>query len=414
MADNYFSQYITVKGGVFVADTSDIVTAVQNEWRDAFGSALSLEPATPQGRIVEMQTVGRKGILENLAFCVNQINPRYATGQFLDADGAFFACDRKGATRTSVDCYLTGVPGTVIPASAQAQNTSGNVFYTPSAVTLDANGNGSATFLAVSAGKVDCPAGTLTSIVTAAGGWETISNAQNGVVGSETENDRDYRNRIMKSYYSGITLLGAVHSELYKVPGLIDHALFNNGSGAAVVWRDVTVDAHSICLIARGGTDADIASALYKTVTTGCGYTAISSGGTIITEQIVDRAGTLPVNYPIIFNRPDPVRISCAVSVGMGTYAGGSADLAAAISGSILSWQTGGNAKADPPHIGGTVSPFEIAAAISDDLPEIIIEDVRICSSGGVLGRAALPMKLYEYGEIPEALIDVTVTDAEV
>lgn len=412
MADNYFSQYITVSGGVFVADTSEIVTAVQNEWSNAFGSALSLEPATPQGRIIEMQTVGRKGMLENLAFCVNQINPRYATGQFLDADGAFFACDRKGATRTTVACDLTGVPGTVIPANAQAQNTSGNVFYTPSAVTLDANGNGSATFLAMSAGKVDCPAGTLTQIVTAAGGWETITNANNGVVGSAVENDRDYRTRIMKSYYSGITLLGAVHSELYKVSGLIDHALFNNGSGVAVEWRDnVSVDSHSICLIARGGTDADIASALYKTVTAGCGYTAISSGGTIINEQIVDRAGTLPVNYTITFNRPDAVRISCAVSVGMGTYQGTSETLAAAISGAIASWQTGSNAKADPPHIGGTVSPFEIAAAISEDLPEIIIEDVRICSSGGTLGRAALPVKIYQYGEIPAALIAVTVTE---
>ena len=409
MADNYFSQYITVSGGVFVADTSDIVTAVQNEWSNAFGAALSLEPSTPQGRIIEMQTVGRKGMLENLAFCVNQINPRYATGQFLDADGAFFACDRKGATRTEVRCYLTGTPGTIIPASAQAQNTSGNVFYTPSAVTLDANGNANATFYAVSAGAVECPAGTLTQIVTAAGGWETITNNVNGVVGSETESDRDYRERIMKSYYSGVALLGAVHSELYKVSGLVDHALYNNGSGVAVNWRGVTVDSHSICLIARGGTDADIASALYKTVTAGCGYTAISSGGTIVTENIVDRGGTLAVSYGITFNRPDAVPVSCAVSVGAGQYAGGSADLEKAISGAILDWQTGSNAKVDPPRIGGTISPFEIAAAISEELPEIIIEDVQICSSGGSLGRVALPMRLYEYGEIPAALISVTV-----
>ena len=409
MADNYFSQYITVSGGVFVADTSDIVTAVQNEWSDAFGSALSLEPATPQGRIIEMQTVGRKGMLESLAMTVNQINPNYATGIFLDADGALFACDRKGATRTEVACYLTGVPGTVIPASAQAQNTSGDVFYTPSAVTLDANGNANATFYAVSAGAVDCPAHTLTQIVTAAGGWETITNNTNGVVGSNTESDRDYRTRILKSRYSGITLLGAVHSELYKVSGLIDHALYNNASGAAVRWRDVTVDSHSICLIARGGTDADIASALYKTVTAGCGYTRITSGGTVVNQAITDRGGTLPVDYNITFNRPDAVRVSCAVSVGMGTYQGTSATLKAAISGSILNWQAGGNAKADAPHIGGTVSPFEIAAAISEDLPEIIIEDVRICSSGGSLGRAALPMKLYQYGSIPQNLIAVTV-----
>lgn len=412
MADNYFSQYITVSGGVFVADTSDIVAAVQNEWSDAFGSALSLEPSTPQGRIIEMQAVGRKGYLESLAMAVNQINPNYAAGVYLDAVGALFACDRKGATRTEVRATLTGTPGAVIPANAQAQTEAGDVFYTPSAVTLDTStGTAEATFFALDAGVVECPAGALSRIVTGAGGWETVDNAANGIVGSAVESDRDYRIRILKSRYSGITLLGAVHSELYKVSGLIDHALYNNGSGAAVVWRDVTVPPHAICLIARGGTDADIASALYKTVTGGCAYTAISSGGTVVTQQITDRGGPLPVNYVITFNRPDAVPVSCAINVGMGTYQGTSATLAAAVSGAILSWQTGANAKADAPHIGGMVSPFEIAAAVSDELPEIIIKDVRICTSGGSLGRAALPMKLYEYGAIPAAMINVTVTE---
>ena len=411
MAENYYSTYITVSGGVFVPDTSELVADVQSEWRNTFGSALSMEASTPQGRIAEMQVVGRRGILENLAFCVNQINPRYATGQFLDADGALFACDRKGAMRSEVGGYLTGIPGTVIPASAQAQSTQGDVFYTQSAVTLDENGNGSATFFAVSAGAVDCPANTLTRIVTAVDGWETVNNAANGIVGSSVESDKDYRDRILKSRYTGVALLGAVHSELYKVSGLIDHALYNNGSGVAVNWRDVMVDSHSICLIARGGTDADIASALYKTVTAGCGYTKITSGGTVVTERIVDRSGTLPIGYDITFNRPDVVPISCALSVGLGTYPGNSASLTSAISGAILSWQAGGNAKADPPHIGGTVSPFEIAAAISEELPEIIIEDVQICSSGGSLGRAALNMKLYEYGEIPASMIAVTVSE---
>lgn len=409
MDDSYFRQYITVSGGVFVADTSDIVTAVQNEWSNAFGSALSLNPSTPQGRIIELQAVGRKGALESIALAVNQINPNYATGQFLDADGALFGCDRKGAVQTEVGCYLTGVPGTVIPASAQAQTDNGDMFYTPSSVVLDENGNGSATFLAVSAGAVECPAGTLTNIVTAAGGWETITNAHNGIVGSALESDRDYRARILRSRYTGVALLGAVHSELYKVSGLIDHALYNNATGAPALWRDVWVDPHAICLIARGGSATDIASALYKTVTAGCGYTAISSGGTIITERIADRGGTLPVGYDIVFNRPDAVLVSCLVSVGAGTYQGTSASLAEAVSGAILKWQEGGNLKADPPRIGGTVSPFEIGAAISDDLPEVIIEDVQVCSSGGVLGREPLPIALYQYGEIPAELITVEV-----
>ena len=99
--------------GIIVPDTSDILSEVRKEWQDVFGSDLSLEEGTPQGRIIELLTKERKNSLGSLAYIANQINPDFASGTFLDAIGLLFGILRKGKTKTLVqNVNLYGIPST--------------------------------------------------------------------------------------------------------------------------------------------------------------------------------------------------------------------------------------------------------------------------------------------------------------
>ena len=186
MADYY--KYNSQQG-VIVPDTGDVQTDVENEFQANFGADMEMSASSPQGRLVEMETLSRVGVIAFCALIANQINIDYATGQYLDAIGAFYGVSRKGATQTRVLATVTGVAGTIIPAGSIAKTTAGDQFYMENEKTIPVVGSTTSYFLSVEYGAIPCATGTLTSIVSQTVGWETVSNPAAANIGSDMESD---------------------------------------------------------------------------------------------------------------------------------------------------------------------------------------------------------------------------------
>ena len=144
MADKY--QYNTTTG-VIVPDTSEVETDVQEEFKNALGQDLDVSSSTPQGRLIEAETIARKRVIENMALLANMMNKDQAFGIWLDSLGSTFGVTRIGATRTRVSCTLTGTEGTVIPENAQAKDSNGNIYYLENQATIGVGGTTTAEFL---------------------------------------------------------------------------------------------------------------------------------------------------------------------------------------------------------------------------------------------------------------------------
>lgn len=375
MADANF--YITVNGVVSL-DTSGILADVQNTWSTAFGGSLSLDATTPQGRIIEMQTAERKLSLDMASLVAGQINPNYATGQFLDADASIFGVERKKATNTIVLAEIAGVPGTIIAPGFRAKTAAGDEFETWDQITIAPSGSTpNVPFYSVEFGPVPCAADALNTIVTTTPGVETVNNPAGPLqIGVDKEGDTAFRARMIASRYSATSLPGSVKSALNKLDGVVDYWFYNNGEGSAVTVNDVTINAHSILLVIQGGADEAIAEALFNTRSAGCGYTAITGRST--TVNIEDKTGGFSLTYPVIFNRPELVPMDIAVEIIKNTYPGTDDELKTAVRAAISSWFAGEVPGVDRPHIGGTVYVYEIGAAISQVIPEIMIKRVLI------------------------------------
>ena len=101
MASNttYTGNYTFGENGVIVPDTADILETVQGEFQQALGSDISLEEATPQGRLIDTEVTSRRATID---FCANianvLINISMSTGTALDAWAANFDVYRNGAT----------------------------------------------------------------------------------------------------------------------------------------------------------------------------------------------------------------------------------------------------------------------------------------------------------------------------
>lgn len=201
--DNY--QYVT-STGLIVPDTSTIRDQVTQDFKNALGQDLDVTPETPQGRLIQLITDYRVNTLAINALNSNQINLRYATGRFLDAIGSFYGTERIASTSTRVLATVTGVANTVIPQGSQAKTTAGDLFYAENNITIGNSGTSTGYFLSLEKGPIPCEVNTLTQIVNAVLGWETISNSANAIIGTNVESDTDFRNRIQDSRFTGISL----------------------------------------------------------------------------------------------------------------------------------------------------------------------------------------------------------------
>ena len=86
-----------VQSGVILPDTAVVLGQVQAEYKLVFSANLNVAPTTPQGMLINLETLGRVAVLANNAQLANQINPNEAGGVFLDAaSGSFRAIESLG------------------------------------------------------------------------------------------------------------------------------------------------------------------------------------------------------------------------------------------------------------------------------------------------------------------------------
>lgn len=398
MASNY--QYITTSGTI-IPDASEILETVQNEFKASLGNDLNLEPSTPQGRLIEAETLARIGVLENNATLANLINPDLSYGLFLDAICALFGVERIAGSSSRVLASVQGTPGAVIPAKSRAKNALGTVWYLENTLTIPPSGTITSYFLSEELGAIPCPVGSLTTIIDAVLGWESITNNLPAEEGNVPESDASLKVRRRQNLFSGASLLQSIKARLNLVPNIRSSFVYENYTSSPVEYQGITIQPHSIYVVADGGTDQDVAQAIFEVKSDGCGYTGD------IEIQVKD--SSYGIFYPVKFNRPEVINIDVEVIVNVGNNQGSTGDIATAVKEAILSYEAGEIGQVEGLNVGTDVSPFEISAAINIQVPDVFVSSVLISKTGESPTAAVIPININQVASIPEANITVTV-----
>ena len=300
--------------GMVAPDTAVLRDAVAANWEAAFNTGdgsptLDTEAATPAGQLVDAEAAYLAQVNAELLYLFAQHNPRTAEGVWQDALGYIYFLTRKIAQPTLVTVNCQGLQGTQIPAGAQMMDEDGTRYELVSAVTIPASGSVDAVFQCLEAGPIECPSGTLSQIVTVIPGWDSGVNAAAGATGRDRESQVDFENRRFASV--GKNSHGAVESilgTLWDLEGVLDcRVLENPGDAPATQWG-VYIPGHSIAACIYGGSDADIAEALYLKKDAGCG----TAGNATVTHVASDFGGAV-YSYQIV--RPTPVDVHVEVTV---------------------------------------------------------------------------------------------------
>ena len=98
-----------VDTGTISADTTDLKSDVEQEYKNALGQNINLASSTPQGTLVEVETVARTSVMKNNAEVANMLNPNLSKGTWLDSVCAFLGVTRSRSISTVADGVLLGV-----------------------------------------------------------------------------------------------------------------------------------------------------------------------------------------------------------------------------------------------------------------------------------------------------------------
>ena len=393
--------------GTVKPDTQDVLTEVQEEYKQAFGQDLDTDPNTPEGLLINAETIARVAVADNNAAIANQINPNIAGGIFLDAICALTGLQRVPNTRTRVTGVLTGVAGTVIPAGSQAKDTNEITYSSLTQITLLASpAVNTVQFEADVDGAILVSANTLTSIVSTIIGWETVNNPDpQDQIGSSSESDALFRNlRRNTLALQGSMLAVAIISALFATPGVTSVGFRENTADTEEVIDGVTMVPHSIYACVDGGSNFDVAQTLASKKSGGCAYNNGASSHPEDVEYTVPISGQV---MHILFDRPDIINVLVRVTVQSNSAI---QDPIASVVNAILKYVAGELSDEPGLQIGTAVSCFELGGAVNREAPGLYIVNVETKKVGGdPYSNASIPIAIWERASIIASSISVVL-----
>lgn len=290
----------------------------QNDWFDEekqlyldIDSNWNLDPSTPDGLKMAHDAEIFSALDEVLQQAYNSKDPNKASGHDLDVICALTGTVRSEGTASTVTGFvLTGTPGTQVPAGTRFESSvTGYRFTLDQTWTLDSSGTATVDITCTTVGEIEADANTITTIVDTVAGLVSVNNPTPATPGTAAESDGSLRvKRATAVGRPGNNQIDSMLGELYAVGGTRRVKVYENDTNTT---DSNGLPPHSIAPIIDGGTDADVAMAIYTKKNPGV---ALYQVGTPVSVDVA--SPTYPDNVKTIkFSRPEYVDMIIAVTI---------------------------------------------------------------------------------------------------
>lgn len=268
------SQNMIDASGIQVQTYPDIVTEFNTDFQTIYGSDVNLDANSPDGQLVNILALAKADMLDLNVQTYNSFDLDQAVGTALDRAAQYTGIFRKGGVYTQVVIQVVASAITTLTGQDTANpftvsDINGNLFQLITTATLSI-GTNNLTFQAANIGFIQILANTLTVQVTPTLGVTSVNNSAVPVLnGSDQESDAAFRVRIQRSNgLLGTAAYARMLKALLQISGLTNALVYLNSSN---VTDGNNVPGHSVYIIVDGGTDADVAAAIYANLDAGCG-----------------------------------------------------------------------------------------------------------------------------------------------
>ena len=263
----YFVPYVD-DSGLHIPTYQDIVETLVDNFRSIYGQDCYLDEDSADYQYMAVIALKISDCLQAIQLSYNSRSPSTAIGAALDTIVKMNGIKRKVPTYSTCEVTLTGTRRITI-TNGVVSDENGNKWDLPTPVTLVAAGSplGSVYQISVTAtcqevGAVTALPGTITTIVTPTSGWSSVTNASAATPGLPVETDAELRIRQALSVsLPSLSLLAGTLAAIQELTNVVRAKVYENPTNE--------IDSnghpeHSITAVVEGGTDEDIAEAIYN------------------------------------------------------------------------------------------------------------------------------------------------------
>lgn len=301
-----------------------ILSGVLADFNDAFGGNLNTNLSTPQGQLSTSFAAVVGAFNDLFVDFTNQVDPAFASGRMQDAIARIYYLFRRGATPTVVTARCSGATGVPIPVGALARAIDGTIYTSLTAGTIGSIGYVDLQFAAITPGPIDCPPNTLTTIYRTIPGWDSVTNPTAGDPGQNEETREQLEERRGQSVAgNALGIIPAIRGTVLSVEGVVDAFVTENPLATSATIGGVSVLANSLYVCVQGGTDDDVARAIWTKKMPGCNYT----GATTVLVEDTNSGYLTPPVYTVKFQRAAAVTINYDIEIAAGANVPGDANL---------------------------------------------------------------------------------------
>ncbi|EMN3922110.1 baseplate J/gp47 family protein [Citrobacter farmeri] len=394
------------ENGLSVPDISDVLAGRLTDMTTALGGGASQSLSSPQGQIAQSDTEIIAQEYDKLLCLFNQVNPDYSTGRFQDGIGRIYFMDRISAQGTVVTATCIGQVGTTIPAGSSAVDTSGYIYQSIDNAIIPSTGSVDVQFVNTTTGPIPCAAGALNQIYRAVSGWDSITNVSPGVVGVDVESRIAFETRRRQSVARNSRNQDAsTLSALLATSGVLDAYVWSNRT-ATTVNKGTTnfpVLGHSIYICVYGGTDSDVAEAIFNTYNPGAN---LNGDTTYTVYDNVNYNAPYP-SYDMQWQKADPTRVY--FNVELDSSLNPPSDITQQVKSMIASVFNGGYEGIVKARIGSTINSGKYYAPVISISPDTVGVLTLEVSLDGTTYGPAVTMGIDQVPTIQESDINVTL-----
>lgn len=267
---SYFTPYIGV-GGLTIPTYAEILAELvqrKKEINEVDGGKLYLDSDSTDYQELSVFALMIYDSHQAVLLSYNNRSPVTAVGSGLDAVVKINGLARNSPSYSTAVVMVYGTPGTEI-INGQASDTNGNLWNLPPSVVIPSGGQVASSVTADELGAIEASVGTITTIATPQYGWTSITNTAEATVGAPVETDSQLRERQnISTAFVATTPLESLMAAVWDIDGVTKAKGYENDTGSVDANG---VPAHSICVVVQGGSTVDIAEAIYRKKTIGCG-----------------------------------------------------------------------------------------------------------------------------------------------
>jgi Uncharacterized homolog of phage Mu protein gp47 len=268
-----------------------------------YGQDIYLDVDSQDYQMLSAYALKTYDVMQFLQMVYNNRGPATAIGVGLDGVLKINGLMRKSKSYSTASVVLSGTANTQIN-NGVIQDITGYKWGLPSSITIGSNSTATVLATCQTPGPVIASAGDINIIVTPTNGWASVTNPAAATLGANQEKDSAVRSRQAVSVALPTrSVLEGLKAEIDNTPAVTRSRVYENDTDEE---NSAGILAHSIAVVVDGGTDANIAKAIFRKKGPG---THTQGTTEIDVTDIFNEVNT------IRFYRPTPVDVDVVVNV---------------------------------------------------------------------------------------------------